>query len=167
MSWPPRWDGPQFKQPVSKKVTRFIKRTKQTSKEDAIMRSVRLEDRYCRMPMCGCHKMKLRLDVSHSNHRGMGGNPKGDRTTRETLILLCSARHKENVISVDRKTLFIFPLTLDGLRGACSFSIDMRALGGTRRKGVFVIGRETARHVFEPFTEEQLAVLTRLAAMER
>jgi hypothetical protein len=34
-TWPPRWTGPQFKQPISKKVVRGIKRQATVTKEQA------------------------------------------------------------------------------------------------------------------------------------
>lgn len=89
----------------SRKVARGLKRVARKSKEDAIMKKVRTRDRYCRFPLCGCKKFQLPLHVSHQRHRGMGGNPAGDRTTTASMVLVCSARHRDNVYSIDRGTI--------------------------------------------------------------
>lgn len=58
------------------------------------MRRVRARDKTCRFPQCPCRKLNLRTEVAHSSHRGMGGNPAGDRTTTAGLVLLCLDRHQ-------------------------------------------------------------------------
>lgn len=178
MTWPPRWDKAHFKTPISTKVVRGLKRKAAVGVEDKHKRAVRRRDLYCRFPLCGCKKFKLRLDVSHAKHKGMGGNPKGDRSLEPGLILLCSARHKDNAISVDRGTLRIKPLVLrlagkrpstQGLAGPCAWLVDINRLRedfGAHQQEWLEVARETARHVFEPFTPEQEAILKRLAGME-
>jgi hypothetical protein len=47
----------------------------------------------CRVPYCEFASMKLPIDVAHMRHRGMGGNPKGDRTERRLLVTLCRRHH--------------------------------------------------------------------------
>lgn len=171
MTWPPRWaPGPHFKSTVSPKVVRGVKRKAAGAAEDAHKRTVRRRDRFCRFPLCGCKTFKLRLDVSHGQHKGMGGNPKGDRSQPEGLILLCAARHRENSISVDRGTLRIRPLDrVYGLSGPCAFLVDVNKLrddyGAHPQKWVEV-ARETTRHVLEPFKPAQRDLLERLAGMQ-
>ena len=45
----------------------------------------------CRWPHC--RHGNLPVDVCHETHRGSGGNPKGDRTTRDQLIAFCRMHH--------------------------------------------------------------------------
>lgn len=73
------------------------------------MQDVRDRDRRCRFPGCPCHEFNLRLDVSHARHRGIGGNPAGDRTDPASMVLLCLERH-QGTISVDAVVLAWEPL---------------------------------------------------------
>lgn len=157
--WPPRWNGPQFKKPVSSKVERFKRRMDLKNKEDAEKQKVRRRDRYCRFPLCGCGTMKLRTDVSHSQHKGMGGNPAGDRSKAELMVLVCGARHKDNVTSIDRGNLRWRALTARGSNGPIAW--DVRSVNGDW----FELARETAPHVYGPFSTKQQATLLRLSEM--
>jgi hypothetical protein len=81
----------------------------------------------CRVPRCEHAPRKPRIEVAHQNHRGMGGNPTGDKTTRQTCIALCWLHHCD----YDWKTLVdldIRPETAQGFDGPCSYYF--RALGG-------------------------------------
>lgn len=166
MTFPVRWTKPNFKTPIAKKVVSGLRRKARVSKEQAQMQAVRKEDRFCRFPLCGCKAFKLRQDVCHTVHRGVGGNPAGDRSDTAFLILLCSARHRENIVSLDRKTMRIRPLTRLGLRGPCAFDVDAQALLPRARVRWVEVGREKARHYFEPFTPEQRVILEKLKGME-
>lgn len=168
MTWPPRWDKPHFKEPVSRKVVRGLKTQDRKASEDKAMRIVRGKDKYCRFPLCDCRKFKLRTAVCHLFHRGMGGNPSGDRTVPEHLILLCSARHRENRISLDRGTLKIVPLTGQGMRGPCAFQVDRQAIDKPNSAASvwFEVARESSLHVLHKLSEEQLAILNFLKRME-
>lgn len=66
----------------------------QKAKETSAMKAARTRDKVCRFPLCPCKKLRLRLEVAHQVHRGMGGNPAGDRTTTAGLVLLCFERHQ-------------------------------------------------------------------------
>lgn len=170
-TWPPQWTGPNFKAPKSRKVVRGLKRKKVKAAEDAEMQKVRRRDKYCRFPLCGCKKFGLRLEVSHKKHRGMGGNPKLDRTTPDQMILLCSARHQENRIAVDRGTLHWQALTTQGANGPVAWMLDIRDLPEIRTGRLIdyneiVLARETSPHVFAPFTPEQKLILETLREME-
>ena len=61
------------------KVARRLKQIARKQRETAEMRAVRRRDRKCRFPLCGCATFGLPLDCSHQQHRGIGGNPRGDR----------------------------------------------------------------------------------------
>lgn len=180
--WPPRWDGPQFKQAAgSAKVKRGKKREARADREDAKKAEVRLRDRYCRFPLCGCKRFQLALrEVSHSKHKGMGGNPAEDRSDPDSMVLLCDARHKANKFSVDRKTLRWKPLTKDGSDGPIAWEIDARELRSIQRTPAliflaiaqlpptrwFELARETQPHLYEPTSSEQSAILAWLRGMD-
>lgn len=154
--WPPRWDGPNFKQPGEVRKAGRRRGKARVMREIAAKQLVRREDRYCRFPLCGCDRARLPWEVAHLHHKGMGGNPRGDRSDPGLMIYLCSARHRDAPISLHAGTLWILSLTDAGTRGPCAFYI---------RQGdqSFEVGRETALHEFEPFTPEQRRVLTELA----
>jgi len=180
--WPPRWEGPQFKQaPGSAKVKRGKKREARADREDAKKIEVRLRDRYCRFPLCGCKRFQLTLtEVSHSKHKGMGGNPAEDRSDPESMVLLCDARHKANKFSVDRKTLRWRALTRSGSDGPIAWSIDTRELRNIKRTPAlihlaienlpagrwFELAVETGIHTYEPTSAEQSAILAWLRGMD-
>lgn len=182
--WPPRWEGPQFKGTGSAKVKRGKRREARADREDAKKTEVRLRDRYCRFPLCGCKRFQLALrEVSHGKHKGMGGNPAEDRSEPETMLLLCAARHKENKFSVDRKTLRWLPITRAGSDGPIAWSIDLlelRRMHAVLKQPMLVLAlaaipagvrwfelaRETGRHVYEPTSAEQSAILAFLRGMD-
>ena len=90
------------------------------SAEQAIMREAkRLDGFRCRNPRCENRSKKLPIDPCHKreSHRGIGGNPKGDRTTLETVISLDRVCHG----LYDAGLLDIEPLTAKGFRGPCSW----------------------------------------------
>lgn len=167
-SWPPRWTEPQFKKPLSKKVERFQRRVARDGAEDIEKKKVRNRDKYCRFPMCGCGKMKLRTEVSHSQHKGMGGNPAGDRSKAELMVLVCAARHKENAIAIDRGTLRWRPLTARGSHGPIAWDVDLPATVEQMRsdeKRWIEVARETDLHMWHPFSSEQQRILKQLSDM--
>jgi hypothetical protein len=87
--------------------------------ESDVMRQAKARDRFrCRVPSCP-HK-DLPTDACHFRHRGMGGNPAGDRTTRETIITLCRLHHGD----YDTGRLTITPGTSHGFDGPCAFTED-------------------------------------------
>lgn len=166
MTWPPRWSTSQFKhdQP-NRRVAERQDKLKLVTAERRSKEKVRKRDVTCRFPLCGCKAFRRHTEVSHADHKGMGGDPTGQKSLPEGLILLCPFRHKENRISVDRGTLRIVPNTDARLAGPCTFYVQQSAvLPGAADRWVEV-GRETARHVFEPFTPAQKAILTKLAGM--
>lgn len=85
--------------------------------ENANKQEVRDRDRVCRFPLCPCSRFGLFLEVSHSQHKGMGGDPTGERSAPELMILICNWRHKESHISIDKKSIRWVPLTAAGSNG--------------------------------------------------
>lgn len=61
-----------------------------TRREQQIMTQAKVRDGY-RCRVCG----RPGTDAAHLRHRGMGGNPAGDRTTLENLICLCRRCHRK------------------------------------------------------------------------
>lgn len=170
-TWPPRWTEPHFKKPVSAKVIKVGKAREVAAKEDRQKTLARGRDKFCRFPLCGCTHFRIRQEVGHTQHKGMGGNPKGDRSKADKLILMCAARHQENAVSVHHGTLRVRPLTEAGTAGPCAFLVAAEkvpwdtvahALGA----GWVEVGRETSLHVFERFTPEQGQILRRLGEMK-
>jgi hypothetical protein len=165
-----RFGGSFFKTPVSRKVTRKIKHDAAKQLEDKNKQQVRKRDRYCRFPHCPCRNVNLLQAVAHLQHKGAGGNPKGDRSIPSRMILLCSARHRENIISLDRGTVRIRPLERGkGTGGPCAFDVDLRAFPLGRRESRrplwIEIGRETSIHVLEPIGPDAQSLLDKLKDM--
>lgn len=169
MTWPPRWTEPQFKKPQSAKVDRFLRRTKRDAAEQVEKRKVRNRDKYCRFPLCGCGKMKLRTDVSHSQHKGMGGNPAEDRSKAHLMVLVCGARHKDNIAAIDRGNIRWRPLTARGSNGPIAWDLHVTMIGSRSSPAGDRVWRElaveTAPHVYKPFTNAQADLLKWLSEM--
>lgn len=162
-----------FKEPpVSAKVRRRRKHQDRQSVEQDQMQAVRRRDKYCRFPLCGCGKFRLQLEVSHREHRGMGGDLTGERSHPDLLLLLCSARHRENIVAIDRGSLRWLEIGRDAADDPLiAWEVDRHAiephyLARSDEPVWMELARETALHVFEPFTHEQLAILRTLAEME-
>jgi hypothetical protein len=181
VTWPPRWTEPHFKQPGSAKVRRGLKREARENREDTQKGKVRNRDKYCRFPLCGCKRFGLHCETSHRRHKGMGGNPKEDRSDPADMVYLCSARHQSNVFAVDRKSLRWRPLTEKGAHGPIAWDIKVSelrrlvpkstplialAVGLMGRDKWFELARETGIHVYEPMTPEQTAIVAFLKGME-
>jgi hypothetical protein len=97
-------------------LARRQKTAERVKAEQKAMREAKQRDsQTCRRPRCQ-HK-KLPVDACHMRHRGMGGNPKGDRTTRATVISLCRIDHG----LYDAGDLWIEPLTAQDFDGPCEF----------------------------------------------
>ncbi len=71
------------------------KRSRKTAEEEVMDAAVRRDHGKCRFPRCEFAKEKLKIDPVHFlEHRGMGGNPKGDRTsTTGQIVALCRKHH--------------------------------------------------------------------------
>ena len=66
------------------------------TKEQIIMRqALALDFHRCRYPRCVYRGLVVDPAHLHGQHRGMGGNPKGDKTRLETVFALCRQHHEE------------------------------------------------------------------------
>lgn len=143
---------------------------------------VRLRDRHCRFPRCGCltsrtvSALKRVPTVSHDFHKGMGGDPTGAVSIASLMVLLCKWRHQDAPVSRHAGTMQTRYLTPDNNDGPLAFLVDLHAVypGLYAHAGVwFEVGHE---HYVEggsgelrlaPLTVEQENVLADLAEMTR
>lgn len=160
MTWPPRWTGSNFKhdQP-NRRVEERKEKLKVASLERLNKAFVRKRDKKCRFPLCGCKLFRRHAHVSHREHKGPGGDPKGLRSDTDNMVLLCPFRHLENRVSIHQGNLQWDPLTKIGANGP----IVWRELHG---KAWIVLARETSIGSWEPFTDSQRVRLERLAEMD-
>ena len=108
---------------------RAAKRRKRDAAERASKAKVRQRDVVCRFPLCRCLRTGRppTWEVSHSEHKGMGGDPTGDRSTPDKMVLLCSIRHRISRFSIDRCGIRWRPLTDAGADGPIAW--DYRLAG--------------------------------------
>lgn len=84
--------------------------------EDGIKRKAQLRDHFtCRVPGC-----RVGGEWAHLNHRGMGGNRDGSRSTSDTTLCLCRTHHK-GPDSLDNARMEVIPLTTAGCDGPLAF----------------------------------------------
>lgn len=91
---------------------------RQNAEKKLMRECVRLDERTCRVPRCEYVSKKLPIDACHKVHRGMGGNPRLDRTTLETLISFCRIHHSDydaGRLDVDEHD------AVKGFRGKCDY----------------------------------------------
>lgn len=128
----------------------------------------------CRFPLCRCwHPLcgrKGALTSSHDDHKGMGGDPTGERSLPECLITLCKWRHQDAPISRHAGTLRTRYLTLAKNDGPVAWEIAAAALGlswsGPSAGGWVEVAREVSVNHLEPLRPWQREVLERLAEMD-
>lgn len=100
--------------------------------ERAEKAKVRQRDSGCRFPLCGCRKLglqvKARREVSHDRHKGMGGNPIGDRSTASEMVQLCTHRHQDARFSRHKGTIRAFKQTSMGYSGAVDWYAEAETL---------------------------------------
>ncbi|MHB1260309.1 MAG: hypothetical protein ACYC2H_01195 [Thermoplasmatota archaeon] len=105
---------------------RKVRKMERDDHEGAEKAKVRRRDKGCRFPYCGCRKLRLRLEVSHAEHKGAGGNPKGDRSMASKMVQVCAERHKDNPISIDKGSLRWVPMIAGkGANGPISWQVDL------------------------------------------
>lgn len=78
------------------KIERTAKRKAHEAAEQSIMQAaLRRDHNKCRFPRCEFAKFNLPVDPAHfMRHRGMGGNPQGDRTeSTGQIVALCRRHH--------------------------------------------------------------------------
>jgi hypothetical protein len=98
----------------------------------------------------------------------MGGNPAGDRSKADLMVLVCHRRHKDGRVAIDKGTLRWRALTARGSNGPIAWDIqaDMIAFSFARGREWFTLAIETAPHTYQGMSSDQVAVLKRLAEME-
>ena len=139
------------------KAERRARTNKARTREREEKQKVRRRDRFCRFPLCSCHRKNYALHVSHQRHKGMGGNPKGDRSTSAEMVLVCAPRHRESALSIDSGTISWEGLTLHGADGPIRWLLHQ-----TIRDGVpcdLELARESAVQTLLPLTAQQRALL--------
>lgn len=92
-------------------------RAERVAAEQKAMKLAKKLDGGCRYPLCAHRAQKPRIEAAHVTHRGMGGNPTGDRTTSDQIITLCFIDHA----AYDRGEIDLEPLTDKGTRGPCAW----------------------------------------------
>jgi hypothetical protein len=153
------WQGSNFKGPrvtVSRLRARKAGRLKRL--ENKHKQQVRDRDKTCRFPLCGCRARGLFLEVSHKIHKGMGGDPTGERSVPELMVYLCNWRHKEGTFAIDRETLRWLALTSKGAAGPIAWEMRIGSAW-------IALAREVSIGVWEPFSRDQKRILDGLAEM--
>ncbi len=76
-------------------IERRQRRLKRVAQEQNAMKGAKARDgQQCRNPKCPFKALKLPVDPCHAwRHRGMGGNPKGDRTETKLIVSGCRGCH--------------------------------------------------------------------------
>jgi len=137
--------------------------------EDREKRKARARDLHrCRFPLCGCRRLVLPLEVSHDQHKGMGGDPTGDRSLANVMTLFCRHRHQFGAVSRHKGTMRTRYLTSAKANGPLAFDVDLSVGEFPRAPGTvwFEVARESKPQVLEPLTFRQRQVLNYLAEME-
>lgn len=158
---------PNFKEPrVSTAARRRRKGARLKRAENANKAEVRVRDVVCRFPLCACRLFNLFLEVSHQEHKGMGGDPSGERSKPWIMVLVCNWRHKESKLSIDKKGLRVVALTPAGTDGPIAWEIDLGKFShGTFANGTWVeLARELEPGVLAPIAEPARNILESLAA---
>lgn len=97
---------------------RETRRKRVAAEQKHMQDALRRDSRKCRLvPKCEYAKRDLPIDPCHQQHRGHGGNPKGDRTTRQTVIAGCRIHHG----MWDRNEIDAQPMTDRGFDGVVAY----------------------------------------------
>ena len=121
---------------------RELRKSERKAAEDAAIREAKQRDGYrCRWPEK--HKCRGELEGAHVFlHRGMGGNPAGDRTAPELVLPVCAWMHRRGSESIDGKDLKVDAETAAGTAGPCSF-------WRRTERGWHLVAREILPFVYE------------------
>lgn len=97
------------------------RRASRVAAEQKVMQAaLRRDEHKCRVPRCEYASKKLPIDPAHKVHRGIGGDPRGTRTTLDTIIGLCRIHHGQ----YDQGVLVIEPLQEAlGFNGPCAYYV--------------------------------------------
>jgi hypothetical protein len=183
---------PMWKDGETPKTRRARRTRKNAAAERRSKQKVRARDKHCRVPLCGCRKLwryamgdallKFFATVSHDKHKGIGGNPAGDRSVPELMIYLCKWRHQDAPISIHAGNLENVHLTPEGNNGPIEWRIKREALellfvtwpievslvmSATVDVEWLTLARETKPQLLEPLEPWQRIILERLGEMER
>ena len=159
----------------SQKVRRALRAKARAGDRDDAKAEVRKRDKGCRVPFCGCRRLRLRLEVSHKKHQGAGGNPAGDRNDPRNLMLVCAERHKDNPISIDRGSLKWEPYYVEkGANSAVTWLIDYALfsylIGESKQRPTtpewMELATERAPGSWFPLSVGQDFIVRKLATME-
>lgn len=72
------------------------KRSRKLAEEKVMAAAKRRDGGKCRWPRCECASTTIPIDAVHFlQHRGAGGNPKGDRTAHTGQIIALCRRHHD------------------------------------------------------------------------
>jgi hypothetical protein len=169
--------GPNWKPSgTARRKATFEDRLKRDREEENEKQKVRRRDVTCRFPLCGCKRIRLRLEVSHDFHKGMGS--KRGVSLAPLMVLLCTHRHQHGRISRHAGTLRSVYLTPDHYEDVVAWQLAVDALPQDLRArvpddiieadGWVTVARE---HTIKPRTLEpldpwQLDVLTALSEMD-
>lgn len=101
------------------------RKARQKAEEQRIMGLAKKRDGGCRWPHCDCRTKGYQIDPAHRRHRGMGGNPDGDRTRRELILSLCRPKHN----LWDAGLIDIIPRTSQDFDGPADFYVKDKETG--------------------------------------
>src|SRR4030095_16608414 len=127
------WEKRKPKGPTAR--ARATKARGLKTRENKNKQLVRDRDVYCRFPLCRCRQLAILPHVSHQVHKGMGGDPTGERSVPSLMIMLCAWRHREAPISIDNKTLRWRALTRAGAAGPVAWDVKISALSRLHELG--------------------------------
>ena len=101
----------------------------------------------------------------------MGGNPTGDRSTADAMVLLCRHRHQDGAIAIHKGTLRSRPLTAEGTNGPLAWEVDKTVLWSgasfvTRDSRWLEVARESAVQQVGFLSDLQKLALKTLAKMD-
>lgn len=125
----PQWKATRTATKVAHHRTRMDRQKKE---RDHKAEARKRDQHRCRFPYCGCRTLKLALEarpeVSHDHHKGMGGNPAGDRSLARLLITLCLHRHQDSAISRHKGTLRTRYLSGEKNDGPVAWEVERETL---------------------------------------
>lgn len=117
------------------------------------------EDYTCRFPhVCGGA-----IEVAHAVHRGMGGDPTGERTDPRIMVAVCGVIHRTGRIALDKKNLRWVPLTDDGADGPIEWQVHtgyIPWLVGKHFQEWATVAVESAPRRLEPLLEVHRRLLS-------
>jgi hypothetical protein len=170
--------------PFRRRIKPRPRTTRLSREERAHKDEARIRDKFrCRFPLCGCQRwldrpLKKVLTVSHDKHKGMGGDPTGERSLPPGLVTLCKWRHQDGMISRHACNIRAIALTDRGNDGPVAWEIlgmSLATLGlpvavaaslHVTADGWVEVAREKDIQQLEPLAPWQRLILERLAEMD-